>query len=332
MQSKTALVTGAGGFIGHHLVSYLKMKGYWVRGVDIKPPAFEPTEADHHDWHCDLRQPHHAQHACMPPPGINGFDEVYALAADMGGMGFIADPARQGSTLYNNTLINFNTLEAARWAHAKRYFFTSSVCVYPVHKLALASVKPLAEEDVYPALPQKTYGWEKLNAEHLVRAYGTSYGMTTRMVRLQNTYGPLGAWRGGREKAPAALCRKVAEAKLSGDHRIEIWGDGKATRTFMYVSDCIRGIHMVMLSAQPDPVTLGPNRVITINELVDMIAWIADIEIEKVYVEGPQGVRGRSFDHSRAYSLGWRSHVGLLAGLKLTYDWVEGEVIARSQV
>ena len=315
---KRILVTGAGGFIGTHLVRCLKEQGHFVRGVDLKLPCWSVTQADEF-WLLDLRDLTNAQTA------VTGMDQVYALAADMGGIGHITDPEQQASIMYNNTMINFNTLEAARRMGVRRYLLTSSVCVYPVHKLDQEQVSPLQEHEAYPAQPQKSYGWEKLQAEHLCQYY-QAYGMETRIARLQNTYGPLGTWRGGREKAPAALCRKVAEAKLSGDHRVETWGDGKATRSFMYVSDCARGLYTLMESNCREPVTLGPDEVITIDQLTDMIAQIAGVEIEKVYVEGPQGVRGRNFDHTRAKALGWKPHVGLEQGLRMTYDWAERQV------
>lgn len=325
---KKALITGGAGFIGNHLVSYLKGMGYWVRAVDIKSPPFGGTHADDFDWDCDLRDIRNAYRACIPWHG--SFDEVYALAADMGGMGFITDPCSRSDILFNNTMINFNTLRAASQATVKRYLFTSSVCVYPTNKLSRVDVAPLREEDVYPALPQETYGWEKLHAEHLCLAYGKEHIIDTRVARLQNTYGPLGAWRGGREKAPAALCRKIAKAKLSGDHQIEIWGDGKATRCFMYVSDCVKGLYTLMESDYSEPVTLGPDRIISINQLADMIARIAGIEIEKVHVEGPQGVRGRNFDHTKIRDLGWEPVVSLEEGMEKTYKWVEQQVMKAS--
>lgn len=316
------LVTGAGGFIGGHLVQYLKGLGYWVRGVDIKESPWWDIGPDEFMEHCDLRYRHHARRA------VRGMDWVFALAANMGGMGFITDSHSRSKILYDNTMINFTTLEAARWAGVKRYLLTSSVCIYPTNKLDKIDIAPLREEDAYPALPQETYGWEKLHAEHLCLAYGKEYPIETRIVRLQNTYGPKGTWRGGREKAPAAISRKIAVAKLSGDPQVEVWGDGKATRSFMYVDDCVRGLYKAILSDYPYPITLGPDMVIDINGLVHMLANIAGVDIDIVYVKGPQGVRGRNFCHKRARNiLDWEPVISLEVGMKKTYDWVEQQVI-----
>jgi len=319
---KKALVTGAGGFIGGHLVQYLKGLGFWVRGVDIKESPWWDTGPDQF-IKLDLVD------ICQATRAVQGMDWVFALAADMGGMGFITDPHSRCDILYNNTMINFNTLEAAAvWANVERYLLTSSVCIYPTNKLDKTDVAPLKEEDAYPALPQETYGWEKLQAEHLCLAYGKEYDIETRIVRLQNVYGPKGTWKGGREKAPAALSRKVAVAKLSGDPTVEVWGDGKATRSFMYVDDCVMGLYKAIQSEYPHPITLGPDRVIDINGLVSMLAGIAGLDANIVYVEGPQGVRGRNFCHKRARNiLGWKPLVSLEVGMEKTYSWVEQQVI-----
>ena len=315
------LVTGAGGFIGSHLVEYLKERGYWVRGVDIKLPEFSETAADEFEL-LDLRRWDNCLQA------TRGVDEVYALAADMGGMGFIS--AHHAEILYNNSLINLHTLEAARTNGIKRYLYTSSACIYPEHLQEDTNVKPLAEADAYPAYPQDAYGWEKLISERLCMHYREDYGLETRTVRFHNIFGEKGTWDGGREKAPAAMCRKIALAKLSGESEIEIWGDGEQTRSFCYISDCVEGLYRLMRSDFPDPLNLGQDRMISINELADMIAEIAGVNIDKKHVDGPQGVRGRNSDNSKLREvLGWEPHVSLEDGLKATYDWIEAQVAAR---
>lgn len=312
------LVTGAGGFIGHHLVSYLKDKGYWVRGVDIKEPEFAPTKADEFEL-LDLRRWPNCLRA------TRGIDEVYALAADMGGMGFIS--SNHAAILHNNVLINTHTLEAARLNGVKRYLYTSSACVYPEYKQTEAQVTPLKEEDAYPAQPQDAYGWEKLFSERLCQRYDEEHGLSTRVVRFHNIYGPLGTWEGGREKAPAALCRKTAVAKLTGDPTVEIWGDGKQTRSFCYIGDCVEGIYRLMRSKHSEPLNLGRDRMVTINELVDIIAEAAGVEVEKKHVEGPQGVRGRNSDNTRLREvLSWEPKTPLEEGIAHTYRWIEEQV------
>jgi GDP-D-mannose 3',5'-epimerase len=315
------LVTGAGGFIGHHLVKYLKQLGYWVRGVDIKYPEYEPTEADEFEL-LDLRYWDNCLQATC------GVEEVYALAADMGGMGFIS--SNHAQILRNNLLINTQTIEAARLNCVKRYLFTSSACVYPEYRQVEADVTPLKEEDAYPAQPQDAYGWEKLITERLCRHYYEEFGFETRIVRLHNIFGPLGAWYGGREKAPAALCRKIAVAKLTGNPTVEIWGDGEQTRSFCYVDDCVKGLHLLMQSDYHEPLNLGSDRLVTINQLTDIIAGIAGIKIVKKHVSGPQGVRGRNSDNTRLRQvLGWEPEISLEEGLARTYRWIEEQVQAK---
>ena len=312
------LVTGAGGFIGSHLVTYLKRKGYWVRGADIKRPEFGPTDADEFLL-LDLRR----WENCLA--AADGADEVYALAADMGGMGFIS--AHHAQILYNNSLINLHTLEAAREKGVRRYLYTSSACVYPEHLQENIDVKPLKEEDAYPAYPQDAYGWEKLISERLCMHYHDDFGIETRTVRFHNIFGELGTWQGGREKVPAALCRKIAVAKLTGEPVIEIWGDGEQTRSFCYIEDCVEGIYRLMRSDHSEPINLGQDRMLSINELADIIANIAGIEITKKHVDGPQGVRGRNSDNTRLREVtGWEPQISLEDGLKVTYKWIEQQV------
>jgi GDP-D-mannose 3',5'-epimerase len=312
------LVTGAGGFIGHHLVRFLKGQGYWVRGVDVKYPEYEPSSADEFLL-LDLRRPQDGLAA------TGGVDEVYALAADMGGMGFIS--CHHAEIFRNNALINLNSLEGARLNGIKRYLFTSSACVYPEYLQTGTDVTPLKEEDAYPAQPQDAYGWEKLITERLCLHYRDDFGLETRIVRLHNVFGPLGTWCGGREKAPAALCRKVALAKLSGNPEIEIWGDGEQTRSFCYIDDCVRGLNKLMRSDCREPLNLGQDRLVTIDQLADMVAQAADIRIVKKHVPGPQGVRGRNSDNTRLrHVLGWEPQVSLERGLAATYQWIEQQV------
>ncbi len=321
MTQSRILVTGAGGFIGHHLVTRLKADGHWVRGVDLKVPEFSRTDADEFVIG-DLRD----VATCMETTA--GIDRVYALAADMGGMGYIS--LHNAEILHANALINLNTIEAARRNRVRRYLYTSSACVYPEFLQEATDVRPLREEDAYPAQPQDGYGWEKLVAELLCRYYREDHGLETRIVRFHNIFGPLGTWEGGREKAPAAMCRKVAVAKHSGDPRVEIWGDGLQTRSFCHIDDCVEGIVRLMASDHTDPLNLGQDRLISIAELADLVARIAGTEIEKVFVPGPQGVRGRNSDNTRLRDvLGWQPGISLEDGLRGTYAWIEQQVVER---
>lgn len=323
MQNTKILVTGAGGFIGHHLVTFLKKKGYWVRGVDIKMPEFAPTDADEFKL-LDLRRWENCLEA------TKDIDEVYALAADMGGMGFIS--SNHSQILHNNILINVHTIEAARENGVKRYLYTSSACVYPEYKQLEANIAPLKEEDAYPAQPQDAYGWEKLVTERLCTHYDEEFDMEVRIVRFHNIFGPLGTWEGGREKAPAAMCRKVAVASLTGNPEVEIWGDGEQTRSFCYIDDCITGLYKLMRSDYSEPLNLGQDRMVTINQLVDIVADIAEINVKKKHIEGPQGVRGRNSDNTKLREvLGWEPEISLEDGLTQTYQWIKAQLQEKQE-
>ncbi|HXF72510.1 MAG TPA: NAD-dependent epimerase/dehydratase family protein [Actinomycetota bacterium] len=314
---RRALVTGAGGFIGHHMVRYLVRRGYWVRGVDIKPPEYEPSQAHEFELR-DLRHPEHCLAACR------GVDEVYHFAADMGGIGYIT--AVHADVTRNNALIDANMLEAARVQGVGRFFYASSACVYPMYRQREPDVTPLREEDAYPADPEPGYGLEKLFAEELCRYYREDHGLETRVARFHNVYGPLGTYDGGREKAPAAICRKVALA-ADGDE-IEVWGDGQQTRSFLYVEDCVEGIYRLTRSDHAEPLNLGSDVLISVDELVDLVADIAGKRIRKRHdPTKPQGVRGRNSDNSRLREvLGWEPTTSLREGLEATYRWIEGEL------
>jgi len=311
------LVTGAGGFIGHHLVTYLKQRGYWVRGVDLKRPEYTDVDADEFEI-LDLRR----WDDCLL--ATRGIDHVYALAADMGGMGFIS--ANHASILHNNSLINLHTVEAARLAGVSRYLYTSSACIYPEYLQTDANVVPLKESDAYPAAPQDAYGWEKLVSEKLCEYYTSQYELETRIVRFHNIFGPYGTYVGGREKAPAAISRKVAEVE-AGDE-IEIWGDGEQTRSFCHVDDCVEGIYRLMHSDFRQPLNLGTDRMVTINELARIVIEIAGKPgITLKHVTGPQGVRGRNSDNTLLRQvLGWEPSISLEEGLVPTYRWIEKQV------
>ena len=321
-QGRRILVTGAGGFIGHHLTSRLVSDGHWVRGVDIKYPEYEPTRAQSFEI-LDLRR----WSDCLQ--ATREIDEVYNLAANMGGIGFIETNKAEISR--DNSFINLHMLEAARVNEVSRFLFTSSACVYPGYRQDTPDVEPLAEEHAYPADAEDGYGWEKLFAERLCRHYTEDYGLETRVVRFHNIFGPLGTYDGGREKSPAAFCRKIAMA--ADNDSIEVWGDGKQTRSYCYIDDCIEGICRLMRSDYREPLNLGQDRLISVDELVDMVAAAAGKSIKKEYDSSkPQGVRGRNSDNSRLRSvLGWVPQTSLERGIEITYRWIREQLEARSQ-
>ncbi len=313
---KRALVCGAGGFIGGHLVKRLKAEGYWVRGVDIKEHEFAPSAADEFLL-LDLRQEHHCRAALQVAKG--SFDEVYQLAADMGGMGFIH--WAETEVLHNNALINLHMTHWAAAMRVARYFFSSSVCVYrdmEPHEPALT------EAGAIPANPDNEYGWEKLYSERVALAYGRHTDMTVRIARFQNCYGPEGTWTGGREKAPAAICRKVAEAPEGGG--VEVWGDGSAIRSYTYVDDMVDGIYRLMHSSLEGPVNIGSPQYVSVDELVKSVANVAGKDVVVRHVAGPVGVRSRNFSNDRIYGTGWRAQYDLQAGIALTYPWIAEQV------
>jgi GDP-D-mannose 3',5'-epimerase len=313
-----ALVTGAGGFIGHHLVNRLKTEGCWVRGVDIKLPEYEKTAADEFEL-LDLRK----YDSCLLATR-GEVDQVYNLAADMGGIGYIT--ASHADISRNNILINAHMLEAARQNGVGRFLFSSSACVYAQGKQKEPDVTPLREEDAYPADPEAGYGWEKLFTEELCRYYFQDYRFETRIVRFHNVYGPLGTYEGGKEKAPAAICRKVVFAKNGGE--IEVWGDGEQTRSFMYIDDCVEGLMRLMASNYQKPLNLGTDELVTINGLVGMVSRIAGKSLTLRHdLTKPQGVRGRNSDNTRLNRvLGWEPSIGLETGLEVTYKWINNEL------
>jgi nucleoside-diphosphate-sugar epimerase len=319
---KTALVTGAGGFIAGHLVKKLKAEGYVVRGVDLKMPEFAKTEADEF-LVLDLRQ----QADCELALSTDGrpFDEVYHLAADMGGMGFIH--SAECEIMRNSALVNINMVHASAQAHVGRYFFSSSVCIY--RDMAIGEPE-LFESDAVPANPDNEYGWEKLYAERTAMAYGRRYGLPVRIARFQNCYGPEGTWQGGREKAPAAICRKVAEAPDGGT--IEVWGDGSAIRSYTYVDDMVAGIYKLMQSDLDGPTNIGSSEYVSVKELVETAVAVAGKSLNIRYIDGPVGVHSRNFSHARIHTLGWEAQFSLLDGIKQTYPWIQDQVHAATSL
>jgi GDP-D-mannose 3',5'-epimerase len=314
---RRATVTGAGGFIGHHMVEYLKGNGYWVRGVDVNVPEYEESAADEFQL-LDLREWNNCVLA------TRDVAEVYQLAADMGGIGYIT--AFRADVARNNVLINAHMLEASRQNDVERFFFASSACVYPGYRQNTVDVTPLTEDDAYPADPEEGYGWEKLFAEKMCQYYEEEGKLLTRVARFHNIYGPLGTYDGGREKAPAAICRKVALAPDGGE--IEVWGDGAQTRSFTYVDDCVEGIHRIAQSGYRAPLNLGTDELISADGLVDLVCEISGKTLRKRHdLTKPQGVRGRNSDNSRLREiLGWEPATSLGEGLRHTYPWIESQL------
>ncbi len=316
---RKALVCGAGGFIGSHLVKRLKREGFWVRGVDMKYPRFSETEAD--DFIVgDLRDMSVCREAVD-----RRFDEVYQLAADMGGAGYIFTGENDAEVMHNSSQINLNMLEACRRRNCFRIFYSSSACIYPESRQTDPNNPGLAESDAYPAGPDSEYGWEKLFSERLYMAYARNHGFTARIARYHNIFGPEGTWNDGKEKAPAALCRKVAMAGDSGE--VEIWGDGLQTRSFLYIDECLEGTIRLMRSEHGQPLNIGSDEMISINGLAELAAKIAGKRIKIRNIPGPTGVRGRNSDNTLIdKTLGWRPSQPLARGMEATYAWIEGQV------
>lgn len=320
---RTALVCGAGGFVGHHIVARLKKENIWVRGVDQKFPRFSHTEAD--DFVVgDLRDP-----AFVRSILDRGFDEVYQLAADMGGAGYLFTGENDADVMHNSATINLNVLDACYRRNVKRIFYSSSACMYPEHNQRDPDNPGLTEDSAYPAAPDSEYGWEKLFSERLYLAYARNHDMTVRIARYHNIFGPEGSWNDGKEKAPAALCRKIAQTRDTGE--IEVWGDGNQTRSFLYVDECVEGTLRLMRSGFAGPVNIGSNEMVTINHLVEMIATIAGKRVSVRHVAGPTGVRGRNSDNRLVQKmLGWAPTAPLADGLARTYAWIEQQVMRNA--
>lgn len=317
---KRALVLGAGGFIGSHLVKRLKKEGFWVVGVDLKLPEYSKTHADLFIV-ADLRKQSTCSEIINRP-----YDEVYQLAADMGGAGYIFTGEHDADVVHNSASINLNVAYYGKKAGVKKIFFSSSACIYPAHNQTDENNPNCAEETAYPANPDSDYGWEKLFSERVYMAFARNYGLDVRIARFHNIFGPEGTWRGGREKAPAAICRKVAETKEGGE--IEIWGDGKQTRSFLYIDECIEGVRRLMDSSFSGPVNIGSEEMISINDLAQMAMDISGKKLKIKHIPGPLGVRGRNSDNKLIEEkLGWKPSMPLRDGMEKTYNWIGGEIL-----
>jgi GDP-D-mannose 3',5'-epimerase len=321
---KTAVVLGAGGFIGGHLVTRLKNEGYYVKGVDIKSPEFGKSDADEFEL-MDLRDSRKAKAAVYTKNGWNVAEEVYQLAADMGGAGYIFSKEHDADVMHNSASINLNILEAIKNSTCKKIFYSSSACMYPEHNQLDPNNPNCSEDSAYPANPDSEYGWEKLFSERLYLAYARNYGVNAKIGRFHNIYGPKGSWNNGKEKAPAAICRKVACAPQGGE--IEIWGDGEQTRSFLYIDECLEGVRRLMESDWEGPVNIGSDEMVTINQLVDITCEIANKQLVKKHIPGPLGVRGRNSDNRLIHEkLGWKPNAPLKDGITKTYNWILSEV------
>jgi GDP-D-mannose 3', 5'-epimerase len=315
---KRVLVAGAGGFIGGHLVSRLKHEGYWVRGADIKVNEFSDSKADEF-VQGDLREQGFAAEV------VRGVSEIYQLAADMGGAGYIFTGVHDAAVMHNSATINLNILEYGCKAGIERFFYSSSACIYPEYNQLDPDNPKCSEESAYPAAPDSEYGWEKLFSERLYLAYSRNHGVKVRIARFHNIFGPEGTWRGGKEKAPAAMCRKIAEAEPGGS--IEVWGDGKQTRSFLYVDECLEGVRRLMESDFSGPVNIGSQEMVTINQLAESVMQIAGKRLSIRHIPGPLGVRGRNSDnHLIEDKLGWSPSRPLVEGLSKTYEWIAAQV------
>jgi GDP-D-mannose 3',5'-epimerase len=327
---KTALVLGAGGFIGSHLVKRLKSEGFWVRGVDLKYPDFSPTEAD--DFVIgDLRSPTLVSRVMTSPyqtsfeTGEGSFDEVYQLAADMGGAGYIFSGENDANVMHNSALVNLNVAHEACKKRVKKIFYSSSACMYPAYNQEDPHNPKCSEDSAYPAAPDSEYGWEKLFSERVYLAFSRNYELNVRVARFHNIFGPEGTWRGGKEKAPAAICRKVAEAEDGGE--IEVWGDGEQTRSFLYIDECLEGVRRLMNSEFVGPVNIGSEEMVSINKLVDTVSSVAGKKIKKKHIEGPLGVRGRNSDNRLLKEkVGWEPSQPLIVGIEKTYEWIKNQM------
>jgi GDP-D-mannose 3',5'-epimerase len=321
---KRVLVNGAGGFIASHLVKRLKSEGFWIRGADLKKPEYSDTVADEFIVG-DLRDPN------VIASAVSGVEDVYQLAADMGGAGYIFTGEHDAAVMHNSVLINLNTLQLGTEAGVKRFFYSSSACIYPEFN-QMDPLNPICtESSAYPAGPDSEYGWEKLFSERLYLSYMRNYGVKVRIARFHNIFGPDGTWDGGKEKAPAALCRKVAQAPEGGE--IEIWGDGMQTRSFLYVDECVEGVRRLMESQFTGPVNIGSEEMVTINQLAESVMRVAGKKLTIRHIKGPLGVRGRNSDNALIFEkLGWRPSRPLNEGLEKTYAWVAAQVEAAKAV